>query len=162
MGTPSGTVVFKDTFNGVQTTLGSLPLVGGAGYASATFNTSSLAAGTHSVIAVYCGDSTTYCSPDTNFYGSVSASLVQYVGVFVIPPPPSVKVDDLTSNTHMFMFVEKTNFVLTSPVSVDISVPGTVYSGTQLTTANIPAGTLVNSTYLHHDQTGSAQNYQSA
>jgi hypothetical protein len=61
----------------------------------------------------------------------------------------------------MFLFVEKTNFVLTSPVHVDISAPGTVNTApAQLTPLDIPAGTLVNSTYLHHDQPGISQNTQ--
>ena len=82
-------------------------------------------------------------------------------GVFVIAPPADVTVDKLTSTTHMFLFVEKTNFVLTSPVHVDISAPGTVFTAPgQLTPLNIPIGTRVNSTYLHHDQPGSPQNTQ--
>ncbi len=45
---------------------------------------------------------------------------------------------------------------------VDISEPGTVNSANQVTPLDIPAGTVVNSTYLHHDQPGIVQNTQTA
>lgn len=62
-GTPTGTVTFRDG----GTMLGSAPLSGGR----ATFSTSTLSAGTHSITAVYSGD--------TNFTGSTSLALVQTV-----------------------------------------------------------------------------------
>lgn len=49
-GTPTGTVTFKDG----TTTLGTATLSGGTG----TFNTSALVVGSHSITAVYSGDST--------------------------------------------------------------------------------------------------------
>jgi YVTN family beta-propeller protein len=66
-GTPTGTVTFND---GV-TLLGTGPLNGSA---TATFTTSSLAAASHSITAVYGGD--------TNFSGSTSAVLTE-----VVTPP---------------------------------------------------------------------------
>ncbi|HNG32164.1 MAG TPA: BACON domain-containing carbohydrate-binding protein [Blastocatellia bacterium] len=51
-GTPSGTVVFKDNFNGNSQTLGSATLAGGV----AGFSTASLAVGTHQIRAEYEGD----------------------------------------------------------------------------------------------------------
>ena len=62
-GTPTGTVTFKDG----STTLGTGTLSGGA----ATFTTSALAVGTHSITAVYGGDA--------SFAASTSAALSQVV-----------------------------------------------------------------------------------
>ena len=62
-GTATGSVNFMDG----TTLLGSGPLTGGA----ATFSTSSLAAGSHAITAVYSGD--------TNFGGSTSATAVTQV-----------------------------------------------------------------------------------
>ena len=77
LGTPTGVVTFMDG----ATTLGTSTLVSGVGSSTATFNTSSLLsplnAGPHSIVAVYCGDTTTYC--DAVFYGSTSAALLQNV-----------------------------------------------------------------------------------
>ena len=61
--TPTGTVTFKDG----TTTLGTGTLSSG----SATFNTSALTVGSHSITAVYSGD--------TNFSGSTSSVLTQTV-----------------------------------------------------------------------------------
>ena len=62
-GTPSGTVTFKDG----ATTLGAGTLAAGA----ATFSTSALAIGSHTITAVYGGD--------TNFNGSTSVAVTQTV-----------------------------------------------------------------------------------
>ena len=62
-GTPTGSVTFYDGSNALDTAM----LSGG----TATFTTSSLAAGTYSITAVYSGDS--------NFNGSTSTALVQVV-----------------------------------------------------------------------------------
>jgi hypothetical protein len=64
-GTPTGTVTFKDG----ATTLGTGTLNASR---QATFTTSSLSAGSHSITAVYGGDS--------NFTGSTSPALTQTVG----------------------------------------------------------------------------------
>ncbi len=64
VGTPTGTVDFKD---GATTICAAVPLAAG----SASCPTSSLAPGTHSITAVYSGDS--------NFYGSTSTALSQVV-----------------------------------------------------------------------------------
>jgi hypothetical protein len=63
-GTPSGTVTFKDG----STTLGTGTLSGG----KATFTTTTLAAGSHAITAVYAGD--------TNHTGSTSNAVNQSVG----------------------------------------------------------------------------------
>jgi hypothetical protein len=65
--TPSGTVAFMDG----GATIGSSTLTGSGGTATATFATSSIAAGSHIVSAVYGGDS--------NFTGSTSSPITQVV-----------------------------------------------------------------------------------
>jgi uncharacterized repeat protein (TIGR01451 family) len=73
-GTPTGTVTFKDG----ATTLGTVPLVAG----TASFTTSTLTTGVHTISAVYSGDAT---------YGPSSASLQQAVNV----PADSIKLRQL-------------------------------------------------------------------
>ena len=68
-GTPTGTVTFKDG----TTTLGTETLTPG----STTFSTSSLTVGTHSITAVYAGD--------TSFTTSTSTALPQAVNPAVAP-----------------------------------------------------------------------------
>jgi len=71
---PTGTVTFKD---GATTLMSGVALTGG----SATFSTSSLSAGSHSITAVYGADS--------NFNGSTSSIFtqsVQYIFVGFLPP----------------------------------------------------------------------------
>jgi hypothetical protein len=70
VGTPTGTVMFLDG----TTTLGSGTLSAGI----AIFTTSSLAAGSHTIMAVYSGD--------TNEVGSTSAALTQLVVDFSLKP----------------------------------------------------------------------------
>ena len=64
-GTPTGTVTFKDG----AATLGTGPLNGSG---QATFTTSSLGIGPHSITAAYGGDA--------NFLASVSAILIERIG----------------------------------------------------------------------------------
>src|SRR5260221_12183671 len=65
--TPTGTVTFKDG----ASTIGTGGLSGSGGIATATFSTSSLSVGSHSITAVYPGDG--------NFTGSTSSALTQNV-----------------------------------------------------------------------------------
>jgi Bacterial Ig-like domain (group 3)/Autotransporter beta-domain len=76
-GTPTGTVTFKDG----GTTLGAPVTLNGSG--SATFTTSTLASGSHTITAIYSGD--------PSFAGSTSAPLVQQVGA----PADSIKLREL-------------------------------------------------------------------
>jgi hypothetical protein len=81
-GTPTGTVNFLDG----TTSIGNSPLNGGA---VATLTTSTLASGTHSITAVYSGD--------TNFASSTSPALQQLVqGAAVSLSPTSVNFGDQT------------------------------------------------------------------
>ncbi len=66
---PTGSVTFYDNFNGVIATLGTAVLSADGLFASqATLTTTGLAGGTHSIFAIYGGDS--------NFSASTSATLV--------------------------------------------------------------------------------------
>jgi hypothetical protein len=67
-GTPTGTITIKDG----TTTLWTGSLSGTPGSDQATFTTSSLAAGSHALTAIYGGD--------TNFSGSTSSAVTQNVG----------------------------------------------------------------------------------
>ena len=63
-GTPSGSITFSDSLNGVPSTLGTGTLTAGStpGTAVATFSTSSLPYGYHTIGATYAGDTNTYTS----------------------------------------------------------------------------------------------------
>jgi hypothetical protein len=78
-GTPGGTVTFMDG----GTTLGTGTVSGG----KTTFTTSSLSSGSHSITAVYGGD--------TNFSGSTSAAVVEQIG----PPADSIKLRQMQIST---------------------------------------------------------------
>ncbi len=80
-GVPTGTVAFRDGL----TALGSATLVNG----SASFTTSTLPAGSHSLTAVYSGS--------LDFLTSTSAVVTQTVNA-VAPPPPPAAADNVTIN----------------------------------------------------------------
>lgn len=65
-------------------------------------------------------------------------------------PPPSVIEGALESNTDAHIFLEST-MTLPAPVSVDIATPGLYNQSNPDDPGVIPAGTLVNSYFLHHD-----------
>jgi sugar lactone lactonase YvrE len=71
--------------------------------------------------------------------------------VLKITPPPSVQLDGLESNQSAFFFAERVSFVLPSAIAVDASSPGTYNSFGSLTPGIIPAGTVVDSFFLHAD-----------
>jgi Big-like domain-containing protein len=79
-GTPTGTVTFKDG----GTTIGTGNLTPGG---TATFTTSTLSSGSHSITAVFGGD--------TNFSGSTSAAVVEQIG----PPADSLKLREMQIST---------------------------------------------------------------
>jgi hypothetical protein len=92
-GTPTGTVTFADGGNSIGT--GTLNASG-----QATFTTSTLAPGTHSITAVYRGD--------TNVGGSTSAALTQTVS-------SQTSTTTLTSSVNPSVFGQ--NVILTATVS---------------------------------------------
>ena len=81
--TPTGTVTFTDTFNGATVTLGSGAInVSGSG--TATLNTSTLAPGTHSILASYSGDANNAKSSAT-----LSLPVDQATTTTVVTPTPN-------------------------------------------------------------------------
>jgi uncharacterized repeat protein (TIGR01451 family) len=74
-----------------------------------------------------------------------------------ISPPPSVKLNRLTSNECVRLFDERQDVTLTRSLKVDISAPGTVERKKDLTPFSIPAGTVVDSHFLHADNVGKAK-----
>jgi hypothetical protein len=79
-----------------------------------------------------------------------------------VSPPASVEQGQTESDTDILLFNEQTNFTLPSSVFVNISAPGSyVFPITSpsipspLTPATIPAGTVVDSFFLHFDPVGS-------
>src|SRR6185437_5072876 len=72
----------------------------------------------------------------------------------VISPPPSA-VTGAYSNGQIYIFPERTSFLLTNNVLVDISDPGfiPVTNNFLLTPTNIFADTTVDSYYFHHGGT---------
>lgn len=80
--------------------------------------------------------------------------------LFLETPPISVELDELVSDTSLFMFFEKTNYTLPTDLATDLSKPGDFYPDTvpdeeqtweALNPGVIPAGTEVHSVYFHYD-----------
>lgn len=107
----------------------------------------------------------------TAIYGLVSGLLLSAIGtltpnsthagilsvsnnVTVISPPPSA-VAGAFSNNQIYLFPERTSFVLTNDILVDISNPGfiPITNNVFLSPTNIFAGATVDSYYLHHGGT---------
>jgi K319-like protein len=66
--------------------------------------------------------------------------------------PPSVLFDALQSDSTMFAFAERQQVVLSAPLAVDFTQPGTYALGTDLQPATIPAGTVVNSQFVSSNE----------
>lgn len=79
---PSGTVTFYDTYNGVVVSLGSAKLISnGLNAAYASLSTTGLRAGSHSIVAIYSGD--------TAFNKETAAAIVVNMGDFALSFLPS-------------------------------------------------------------------------
>ena len=87
--------------------------------------------------------------------GGIRVHRHHHGAIVQIPPPPSVWIHVLESNTEMFTFDEQQNVTLAAPLGVDITVPGTYDEVADLTPGMIPAGTVVSSHFLHADKIGS-------
>jgi hypothetical protein len=77
-------------------------------------------------------------------------------------PPSDVQGSDPTSNTTVFIWSERVGLTLLSPVSVQMTVPGTSDSSNsyQPSPGTIAMGTKVDTYLIHSDPVGSgAQNY---
>ncbi len=81
-----------------------------------------------------------------------SATLLTLSGnVGIIAHPPSLLPGALYSQQYIFLILEQQQIVLGAPLAVDFTAPGTYNMLSQLVPGTIPAGTLVNSYYLHAD-----------
>lgn len=126
-GTPGGQVTFKDTFNGSTNNIGTGTL---DGTGTATFTTSTLAVGSHTITAVYAGDST--------FTGSASSPLTQTVNqaantTVIISSSPSAAFGDSVTFTAT---VNGTSSVPTGTIT--FSDGATSIGSAQLTPTGFP------------------------
>jgi hypothetical protein len=87
-------------------------------------------------------------------------SIIQPVGVMVIPPPPSLAPGVTASNAFAFAFAEQQNLVLPVSVHAAITQPGTyICCGAAFSGGNVAAGLDVDSYMLFADPlTGSGGN----
>jgi hypothetical protein len=136
-GTPTGTVSFLDG----TTPLGAMTLSGGA----AAFTTSSLAAGTHTITAVYAGDA--------NFAAVTSSPVIQVIQDFSLSPSgngagtPTQTV--LPGGTATYSLVFGPLSGTTFPNAVTLSVSGLPPGATAtITPSTIPAGSPVTNVTL--------------
>ncbi len=128
-GTPTGTVSFFDG----TTLLGAVTLSGGA----AVFTTSSLAAGTHTITAVYAGDA--------NFASVTSSPVTEVIQDFSLSPPgsgagtPTQTVLPGGTATYPLVFGPLSGTTFPNPVTLSVSglPPGATAT---LTPSTIPAG----------------------
>lgn len=85
---------------------------------------------------------------------TAQSAIVETTGaVTVTAPPPSLVLGQWESDTEIRIFVERTNFALPIALDVDVTLPGTV-PGTDdenLSEGTIPAGTFVDSYFVHVD-----------
>jgi len=78
-------------------------------------------------------------------------------GIHKIPVPPSAVFNDLESSSSVFMFTERESYELPQNVPVDIGAPGYYDRNFAETGTTIPAGTPVNSYFMHFDSTGNSR-----
>jgi hypothetical protein len=82
--------------------------------------------------------------------GSTVASYSGNIG-FVNTPPSSLVPGAVENNLKALLFIEDTDLVFASAITVDATTPGLYKTKTSLTPGSIAAGTRVSSTYLHAD-----------
>lgn len=71
--------------------------------------------------------------------------------VVVIPAPVDVRMDQLESDTDLFVFVESVGVLLPMDIAAEITMPGFYNQPGDLTAGVVPGGTIVNSYLLHGD-----------
>lgn len=86
--------------------------------------------------------------------GTAGAAITSVSGQFewLHTPPPSVQPGALSSETVMRAFDERQHVTLTTPLAVNISQPGTYELVADETPATIPAGTVIDSHFVHVDK----------
>ena len=127
--TPTGTATFQDVFNGVTTNLGTYNLVNGV----ATFTTSALAVGSHTITATYSGD--------TDFSGSTTTTAVAQT---IDADSTSTTITASSSNPNPAIYGQSLSFTATvaNTSGTGLTPAGTVsfYNGsTKLATFNLDA-----------------------
>jgi uncharacterized protein YjbI with pentapeptide repeats len=132
-GTPTGTVTFSDGGKSLGT--GQLSPLGGTD--QATFSTSSLAAGTHSITASYGGDG--------NFLTSTGAALTQYINTNLSSYPK------LPSGAYNL-----SNANLSGDYFVGMSLAGASLTGANLTNANFSGANLTGANLSNSNFIGNA------
>ncbi|HVW11557.1 MAG TPA: PEP-CTERM sorting domain-containing protein [Bryobacteraceae bacterium] len=82
--------------------------------------------------------------------GSTVSSYSGDVG-FINTPPDSLVPGADENDLKALLFMEDTNLVFASAITVDATAPGLYQSKASLTPGSIAAGTLISDTYLHAD-----------
>ena len=82
--------------------------------------------------------------------GSATLNTMTTPSMGLLPQPPaSLLRGQLFSQEYIFVFLEQQHVTLTAPLAVDVTLPGTYTMRSQLMPTTIPAGTVVNSYYVH-------------
>jgi hypothetical protein len=72
----------------------------------------------------------------------------------ILKPPPSVLPGQFTNNSFIIIFQERNGLILANPLPLDATTQNITYtSKTQLTPSLVPAGTKINSWYVHSNVT---------
>ncbi|WP_162537630.1 Ig-like domain repeat protein [Granulicella sp. WH15] len=139
-GAPTGLVTFFDTFNGTATQLAAVSLTpSGAGAATASYATLTLATGTHNLYAVYAGDSTFATAQSAP---PLTVTISDYTAAFA---PPTMTLTQGGSGQATFSlspvsgFTGTVIFTCTAPANSGITCsfsPATL-TGSGTTTLNI-------------------------
>ena len=89
---------------------------------------------------------------------SVSAEIVSFNSVIDVidPPPPSVRLNDLESNTQIRVFQEQSNYEVTSPFIISGTGPRLFDSFGDYQDQLLPVGTRFDSYFVHVDTLGSS------
>ncbi len=88
--------------------------------------------------------------------GADAAIINTFGAAVVVSPPADVRLDQTTSDTEALVFAEQQNFLLANPLNVNHSLPGSSVGHAQHSPLQIPAGTAVDSYYVHFDPVGVA------
>ena len=80
-------------------------------------------------------------------------------GVMEVAPPASVVFND-TESSNIIVFAEQQDLTLSADLEIDASTPGLFDGSVAPVPATIPAGTILNSYFVHFDPIGTTQTEQ--